>query len=166
MATKTTARRQLRGEISTALRQHGAGSTRLAQAFAVARGMRQSDLQALVAAIAAADSGQPLTVARLREQIGLSSAGTTYVVDRLESAGFVRRRQDDPTDRRAVRVQPTDEGIATVAAFFGPLSKRIEVTTREFDDDELRTIARFLGLVADVMREQVRTIDSNRSADG
>jgi DNA-binding MarR family transcriptional regulator len=45
----------------------------------------------------------------------LSSAGVTSRIDRLERKGLVRR-QDDPNDRRGVRIELTDEGAEVVDA--------------------------------------------------
>ena len=45
----------------------------------------------------------------LGAELGMDSAGTTRVVQRLEQAGFVRRRPD-PDDRRATLVEVTDRG--------------------------------------------------------
>jgi DNA-binding MarR family transcriptional regulator len=149
-----------RRSIGDALRQHGAASTRLVQAFALGRGMHNSDLQALVAIITADDAGEPLTPARVREHIGLSSAGTTYVIDRLEEAGYVRRTQDHPRNRRMVRLRYTDEGLATVAAFFQPISRRINLVMDDFDAAELRVVERFLSGVAGAMSEQVRALNA------
>lgn len=150
----------VRRAIGNSLRQHGAGSTRLVQAFAMAHGLQQSDLQALVAIIAADDAGQPLTPARLREHIGLSSAGATYVVDRLERAGYVRRCQDHPTNRRLVLLRYTEPGLATVSTFFGPVSASVKLVMDEFDDVELAVIERFLAGVVDGMRKQIREVDA------
>lgn len=74
-----------------------------------------------------------LRMSDLAAQTTLSSSGITRVVDRLETAGLVRR---DPceTDRRALYATITDAGLAKVTAvlpqhldtiddlLFGPLS--------------------------------------------
>ncbi|GAB2857285.1 hypothetical protein GCM10027176_69680 [Actinoallomurus bryophytorum] len=150
----------IRRAIGDALRRHGTAATRLVQAFALGRGMHHSDLQALVAIITADDAGEPLTPARLREHIGLSSAGTTYVIDRLEEAGYVRRTQDHPRNRRMVRLRYTEQGLATVAAFFRPISRRTNLVMDGFDTAELLIIKRFLTGVADAMGEEVLVLNA------
>src|SRR5215211_4429110 len=45
----------------------------------------------------------------LAERLGLSSGAMTNRLDRLESAGLVRRLPD-PDDRRALKVELTEEG--------------------------------------------------------
>lgn len=52
-----------------------------------------------------------LSAGHLAESMGLSSGAMTNRLDRLEQAGMVRRL-DDPNDRRAVLVEPTEAGHA------------------------------------------------------
>lgn len=51
------------------------------------------------------------TAGELASKVELSSAAMTNRLDRLESAGWIRR-VPDPKDRRAVQVELTDEGKA------------------------------------------------------
>ena len=53
----------------------------------------------------------PQRQACLAAELGTDSAGTTRIVQRLETAGYVRRLPD-PTDRRATLVASTPEGDA------------------------------------------------------
>jgi len=46
----------------------------------------------------------------LAAELGMDSAGTTRIVHRLESSGYVRRLPD-PGDRRATRVEVTAKGL-------------------------------------------------------
>ena len=52
-----------------------------------------------------------LSAGQLAESMGLSSGAMTNRLDRLEESGMVRRL-DDPNDRRAVLVEPTEAGHA------------------------------------------------------
>ena len=64
-------------------------------------------------------AGIPATAGWLGAQLGLTSASTTSLIDRLEAAGHVRRVRT-ARDRRKVEVQVTDEAVALGWAFFGP----------------------------------------------
>ena len=145
--------------IIDALRRYGTGSTRLTQAFAAQQGLQQSDLQALVAIMAAEGSGEPLTPGRLQKHLGLSSAGTTYVIDRLEKAGYVVRSNDHPRNRRAVQLRYTEQGIATAMDFFGPLGERTAALVSKFSARDQEVISRFVEGIADSMAEQVREVE-------
>ncbi|GAA3345775.1 hypothetical protein GCM10020358_54090 [Amorphoplanes nipponensis] len=55
--------------------------------------------------------GGPRRQTDLGAELGTDSAGTTRIVQRLEEAGYVRRRPD-PADRRATLVETTPAGAA------------------------------------------------------
>lgn len=54
--------------------------------------------------------GRRLRQIELSRQLSLTTGGVTRMIDRLESAGLVRRTAS-PTDRRASYAQLTDEGL-------------------------------------------------------
>ncbi len=60
--------------------------------FANQNGTHPTDVRALIALMDAVRAGTELTAGRLGGPLGLNSAGTTALVDRLERAGQVRRR--------------------------------------------------------------------------
>ncbi len=130
--------------IVDALRRYGTDSARLGQAFSALHGLQHADLQALVAIMSAEGSGSPLTPGLLRQRLGLSSGGTSYVIDRLEGAGHVRRTRDNPRDNRVVHLRYTEQGMETGVAFFGPLGRRTTEVLDRFDDAELAVIHRFV----------------------
>lgn len=58
----------------------------------------------------------PLRITELATREGLSQPGLTTLANRLEEAGLATR-EPDPTDRRAVRVAITAEGVQRVLAY-------------------------------------------------
>ena len=64
-------------------------------------------------------AGGRMQMSELAERLRIARRSTTSVVDELVARGLVAR-SDDPTDRRAVLVAPTDAG----AALLGQLSRR------------------------------------------
>ena len=58
-----------------------------------------------------ADAGGPVTLGALAEGACCARSNITQIVDRLEMDGLVRR-VDDPDDRRSVRAELTDPGMA------------------------------------------------------
>src|SRR5262245_36530954 len=50
------------------------------------------------------DAGKPITPGQLAALTGLTTGAITGIVDRLEAAGFVRRKRD-PEDRRQVMIE-------------------------------------------------------------
>lgn len=151
--------------IVDALRRYGADAARLSAAFSARHDLQPADLTALVAVLAAEASGEPMTPRRLREHLGLSSGGTSYVIDRLERAGHLRRHRDDPTDNRVVHLRHTDAGRATGAAFFGPLGRRTRAVTDRYSPAELAVVARFLDEMADAVHAHLAEIQEGPSGN-
>lgn len=141
--------------IIDALRRYGTESTRLGQVFAAQHHLQTADLHALVAIMTAERDGSPLTPRVLRDHLGLSSGGTSYVIDRLEKAGHVRRSREDSRDNRVVHLRSTEQGISTARAFFSPLGVLTEAVLAGFDDAELGVIERFITAAADTVTEHL-----------
>lgn len=91
-----------------------------------------------------------LRAGELQQKVLVTSGGTTYLVDRLETRGLVRRA-DCPEDRRIRYVELTPKGRALVRAVF---TRHAERLTRVLDglgaeEQELATrLVKKLGLAA------------------
>ncbi|MCF2527725.1 MarR family winged helix-turn-helix transcriptional regulator [Yinghuangia soli] len=114
--------------------------------FANENALHPTDLRALVCLLDAARAGTPATPGWLGGQLGLNSAGTTALVDRLERAGHVRRIRDT-ADRRRVLLAVDDRAVALGQAFFGPLIGDIVQVLHGFSATEQAAVERFLGAV-------------------
>ena len=86
----------------------------------------------------------PVTAGRLATEAGLTTGAVTAVIDRLEKAGYLRRRRDEH-DRRKVLVEMTPT-----------LRTLTEETYVAFHKDSWKHIARFtdeeLGAIIDFLR--------------
>ncbi|CAA9331650.1 MAG: hypothetical protein AVDCRST_MAG07-1812 [uncultured Frankineae bacterium] len=91
-------------------------------------------------------AGEVLTLGRLAEELGLSPAATTALVDRLTAAALVERVRDLP-DRRQVRLQLTDSARQLGADLLRPWGVRIEKAAAGLSPQEAAAVARFLGEV-------------------
>jgi DNA-binding MarR family transcriptional regulator len=60
---------------------------------------------------------------QLADDMGLSSGAMTNRLDRMETAGLVRR-VPDPNDRRSILIEPTDEGLAVWDRAVGIAARR------------------------------------------
>ncbi len=150
--------------IIDALRRYGTDSARLGHAFAALHDLQPTDLQALVAIMSAEGAGHPLTPGRLRDHLGLSSSGTSYVIDRLERRRHIRRARETPTDNRVVHLRYTEQGMATGMAFFGPLGQRTEAVIDQFDENERAVIARFLEAAAASLHDHLADLEKGDGA--
>lgn len=111
--------------------------------FAGRNGLHPTDLRALIGLLDAARAGVPSTPGRLGAHLGLNSAGTTALVDRLERLGLIRRVRDTE-DRRRVLLEVDDRAVALGQSFFGPLIDRTLTLLDTFDAGERAAIRRFL----------------------
>ncbi|MDH6128292.1 MarR family transcriptional regulator [Kitasatospora sp. GP82] len=121
--------------------------------FAQRNGLHPTDLRALICLLDAARSNTPATPGRLGGQLGLNSAGTTALVDRLERLGHVRRVRDS-RDRRRVLLEVDERAVALGWSFFGPLITEMVAELRTFSDTELATVQRFLLTVQQILAAQ------------
>ncbi|MCX5209026.1 MarR family transcriptional regulator [Kitasatospora sp. NBC_00240] len=121
--------------------------------FAQRNGLHPTDLRALICLLDAARAGTPATPGLVGAQLGLNSAGTTALLDRLERLGHIRRVRDT-RDRRRVLLEVEDRAVALGQAFFGPLISGIVAIGQDCTEPELATIRRFLGSVQGVVTEQ------------
>ncbi|MFI0222975.1 MarR family winged helix-turn-helix transcriptional regulator [Streptomyces lydicus] len=116
--------------------------------FAGRNGLHPTDLRALISLLDAARAGEESTPGRLGAHLGLNSAGTTALVDRLERLGLIRRVRDT-RDRRRVLLEVDDRAIALGQSFFGPLIDRALALLATFDAGERAAVHRFLSGVRD-----------------
>jgi DNA-binding MarR family transcriptional regulator len=68
----------------------------------------ETDMKALRLIIVKSDHGESVTARDIAEHLGISSAATTKLLDRLEAGDHIRRTRH-PTDRRAIAVVITPE---------------------------------------------------------
>jgi DNA-binding MarR family transcriptional regulator len=111
--------------------------------FATRNGLHPTDVRALIALMDAARAGEEMTAGRLGSALGLNSAGTTAVIDRLESAGHARRTRGRQ-DRRTVVVEVDERAVELGWSFFGPLIERAVELLRGYDERERAAIRGFL----------------------
>ncbi|MFF4366067.1 MarR family winged helix-turn-helix transcriptional regulator [Streptomyces sp. NPDC001594] len=111
--------------------------------FAAAHGMHPTDVRALVCLLDASRAAEPATAGLLGTRLGLNSAGTTAVIDRLERLGHVARTRD-PHDRRRVLLSVTPEAVRLGQAFFGPAIETLAGVSASFTPAERDAVRRFL----------------------
>lgn len=95
----------------------------------------------------------PMTAGHLAEVTGLTTGATTRLIDRMERAGFARRRHD-PTDRRRVVVEASMENAHLVMPLFEPVTQRMAALWSTYSLDDLKTIAGFFRKANLIMSEE------------
>ncbi|MFF2437822.1 MarR family transcriptional regulator [Streptomyces sp. NPDC058107] len=111
--------------------------------FASRHGMHPTDVRALICLLDAERAGTDATAGWLGAQLGLNSAGTTAVIDRLERLGHLTRTRD-PRDRRRVLMTVDPRAVELGRSFFGPLIDNPVAVLRDFNESETAAVRRFL----------------------
>jgi MarR family transcriptional regulator, organic hydroperoxide resistance regulator len=124
--------------LNRAVRLFIAGASFMSQRAADALSLHPTDMQF----INLLDLLGPMTPGALANCSGLSSGGVTVVLDRLESAGYVRR-EANPHDRRSVLVHLQPRPQRRVDSNYKSAQQQFAGVTEEFSEAELEVILRF-----------------------
>lgn len=95
---------------------------------------------------------QPRTPGELANQLAVTSAAVSGIVDRLAARGHVDR-QPHPTDGRRTEVHISETGRAEVAALLRPMFERLRAIDAELSDDEREVVLRYLRSATDAFRQ-------------
>ncbi len=111
----------------------------LDQAVSERLGVNRTDLRLL----SILQRSGPVTLGELGQAARLSKPAMTTAADRLERAGFVRRKECK-TDRRAAIIVMTDLAVRHAREIYGPLAAEGTEILRRSPPRDLRAIRRFL----------------------
>ncbi len=112
--------------------------------------MNVSDIQALRSVVAGERSGHPATPRQISTELGISTASTTKLVDRLVSAGHIRRIPH-PSDRRSVTLTATPNAHREIGNWLSAMHEQMGRVVRSFSPEELSHIERFLNEMSEVL---------------
>lgn len=101
-------------------------------------GLNVTDLTCLGHIIGAGE--RHLGAGDLAERANITTGAVTGVLNRLERAGYVRRRAD-PQDRRRVRVVLDESAAARVFAVYGPHYERLTALFADYTPEETAVLA-------------------------
>jgi MarR family transcriptional regulator, organic hydroperoxide resistance regulator len=110
-------RAALESRLSADLRALTAQSDRIGRIFAEMHGLSANEFHALLHIMVGESTGAGLSAGQLQQRIGLTQSGITHLVDRMITAGHIRR-DTDPADRRKVILRYEDHGMEVARAFF------------------------------------------------
>jgi DNA-binding MarR family transcriptional regulator len=143
-----------------AMRTYRAAESAMRRRTQVSMGMGENDLLALRYVIMAQQAGRSIGPKELTSYLGISSASTTVLLDRLERSGEMRR-ENSPFDRRALILVPTATTDEEVRAALGDVPERMVEVASALTPEQARVVIDFLR----GMREAVDEIDAHVSSD-
>ena len=79
-----------------------------------------------------------LPMSRLADELDVSVASLTGIIDRMEARGLVERRRE-PDDRRVILVHRTDAGDAVFGEMAAERRKHLEALFDRMTDEELES---------------------------
>jgi DNA-binding MarR family transcriptional regulator len=140
MSSAGTRKAELIRTLSLEIRRMSAQSVLVSSAVAERVGLSSSDLECLDFIVTAASGA--LTPGELAAAVGLTSGAITGVVDRLESAGYVRR-EADASDRRKVRLVAVESRVRQAGIYYERLGQRMEALWAQMTESQLRSVLDF-----------------------
>jgi DNA-binding MarR family transcriptional regulator len=96
----------------------------------------------------------PMTAGHLSDESGLSTGAVTFLLDRLESAGMVRRRRDTD-DRRRVWVELMPAAQKRLQHAQAPIVEEMRQVAQRFKAEELAIVRDFMREAKEVFERQI-----------
>lgn len=137
-------------EVMAALGRLRDAEQRLTEASQRYMKLGRSDMRALHYLIVARHTGAAVTPGAIAKHLGISSASTTKLLDRLEAAGHIVRAAH-PSDRRALMIVVTDETRESAMHTIGRLHAKRFHSAARLSSQERSAVIRFL----DDMTQQI-----------
>jgi DNA-binding MarR family transcriptional regulator len=139
--------------ILQALRSYRAAEVALRRSTRDSMGMGETDLLALRYLLRAQSAGEQVGPKDLSRTLGITTASTTSLIDRLVGGGHVRR-EPHPTDRRSLVIVPTAGTDSEVRATLGEMHRRMLSVAEGLTADESQVILRFLQRMTEALSAQ------------
>jgi DNA-binding MarR family transcriptional regulator len=137
--TRKDARDALLAAVLREVRRMTAQSVLIGDAVSARFGLGSTDLECLDLALLSGGA----TAGEIARATGLTTGAITGVIDRLESAGYVRRERD-PADRRKVVVRALPGMTRRIAPVYQSLQREMTRLWSRYDDAQLAVILDFL----------------------
>ena len=96
------------------------------------------------------DANRQVRPGELTRYLGLSTASTTAILDRLERSGHVTRAAN-PDDRRSIFIQATPRAHAEVRQTLGNMHDRMLAAVIDMTPDESAAVVAFLRRMSDAV---------------
>jgi DNA-binding MarR family transcriptional regulator len=125
--------------------------------------INETDLGALRYLLVAWQREQSASPKELALALGISSASTTLVIDRLEKAGFIQRRRH-PVDRRALILEPGEKATEEFRSAFDVERRGVLAAADTLSSEETETVTRFLRSMEQAIVDAVAQPDDVRQS--
>lgn len=134
-------------DVLNALRAYREAEKSMRRRTREAMKMNETDLLAIRFVMRARRAGESISPKDLARLLGISTASTTALIDRLEASGHLTR-QRHPTDRRALEIIPTADADSEVRRTLGQMHARMLAVAEGLPGKDAHTITVFLQAMA------------------
>ena len=136
-----------------ALHVYRAAEAAMRRRTGVAMGLGENDLLALRFLLDNHAGGKVTAAKDITRYLGISSASTTVLLQRLEAGGFIERRASS-SDRRSIEIYPTQAAEGDTGPMLAVAQHEMAESTESLTPDEAQVVTKFLNM----MRETVDKI--------
>ncbi|WP_082561648.1 MarR family winged helix-turn-helix transcriptional regulator [Microbacterium sp. Root61] len=130
-------------QVLEALRLYQAADSAMRRRTRQAMSMRENEMLVLSFLMRAREEGETVTPTDIARYLGISTASTTALIDRLEKSGHLARTRH-PTDRRSVLLAATAQADDEMRSALDELDERMLSTASGITESQSRTIVSFL----------------------
>ncbi|WP_188196952.1 MarR family winged helix-turn-helix transcriptional regulator [Nonomuraea sp. SYSU D8015] len=99
----------------------------------------------------------PLAVGQISEELGLPSASTTRLIDRLEKAGYVRRMRGE-RDRRTVTVELVEGGLDDYDAACEASRRHLDAVSVHYTPEQVPVLLDMFTRIAGAYRSATKEL--------
>jgi DNA-binding MarR family transcriptional regulator len=149
-------KQDLEKQVFIAAREQGISSVLFRNATARRLGLNVTDSECL-SLLTIKGVSTPTELARYT---GLTTGSATAMLDRLEKAGFIKRKPN-PNDRRGVLIEVSERWTKTARPLVVGIQKAHNELIAGYSDKELETIADFLTRFTQNVREHTKKIEKS-----
>lgn len=150
-------------DVLNALRAYRSIESGLRRRLSQRLSINETDLSALRYLLGVWQSDRTASPKDLALALGISSASTTLVIDRLESGHYIRRRRH-PVDRRAVILEPGEKATDDFRDAFDVEKRGVMAAADALTSEETETVTRFLRSMEQTISDAVGSQDKHTAS--
>ncbi|MFJ6651373.1 MarR family winged helix-turn-helix transcriptional regulator [Microbacterium sp. NPDC091313] len=148
--TSAEDRRRRAVDVLQAFRLYRAAEVAMRRRTRESMSMGENELLVLRYLLKASNEDRSVSPSELTRYLGVSTASTTAIIDRLEKSGHVTR-MPHPTDRRSIHIVATAASDAEVRATLGHMHERMMGAVLDMTPEESATVIACLARLQDAV---------------
>jgi DNA-binding MarR family transcriptional regulator len=154
-------RRRRAVDVLQAFRLYRAAEVAMRRRTRESMSMGENELLVLRYLLKASNEERSVSPSELTRYLGVSTASTTAIIDRLEKSGHVTR-VPHPSDRRSIHIVATAESDAEVRATLGKMHERMMAAVVDLTPDQSAVVIETLLR----LQEAVDEVDPHGESEG